>query len=200
MEDLELWTSDSSDDLGIVGPFIISDFAIDVQFKPIEFDRQASKKPPRAETVSVELILDKIEFSRLALTCPGYNLLTEDECSSVIIAKRDAQRLGIFHGTVVELKPMASADSEPLKKAKQAIVLVADDGRFQTNIDTVKVKMLPVLWFNICPIPLNSVTGLNALQPRQCLLSVRRSNFYNRYLLNSVSTLNACKVEQLYSS
>lgn len=172
MEDLEICTSDSSDDFGVVGPFIISDFAIDVQLKPIEFDRLASKKPPRAETVSVELILDKSEFSRLALTCPGYNLLTEDECSSVIIAKRDAQRLGIFHGTVVELKPLAPPDSHPLKKVKQAIALVVDDGHFQTNMDTVEVKMLPVLWFNVCPIPLNVVSGLSAVPPRQCLLSV----------------------------
>lgn len=183
----------SSDSEGehIVAPIIISDIALDVRSEAFKLDLYKIGKPTNNGTidvgsrVSVECIWSQDEFARLASACPVFDPEVFDENASVVICKRDAQRLGIFHGSILELKPLASLkagraelgqiETKPssTKKAKFALALVTDSVQAEVPDDLAIVKMLPVLWFNLCRMASDSSVGLDSSQTRQCFLSVR---------------------------
>lgn len=184
----------SSSDSGgerILAPIIISDIAIDVRSETFKLDLYRIGKLTNNDTtykgsrVRVDFIWSQDEFARLASACPVFDPEMFDENASVVIGKRDAQRLGIFHGSILELKPLASpktsraelgqVETKPssTKKAKLALALVTDCGQSEMPDDLAIVKMLPVLWFNLCRMASDSSVGLDFSQTRQCFLSVR---------------------------
>lgn len=187
-------SSDSKEER-ILAPLIISDIAIDVRNEAFKLELFRIGKPANSDTIDVgsrvmvEFIWSQDEFARLTKACPVFDPEIFDENASVVICKRDAQRLGIFHGSVLVLKPLASLKGsrselgqiEPKpsssKKVKLALALVTDCVQSERPDDLAVVKMLPVLWFNLCRMASDSSSNeLDFSQTHQCFLSVRLTN------------------------
>lgn len=198
-------SSDSKEER-ILAPLIISDIAIDVRTEAFKLELFRIGKPANSDTIDVgsrvmvEFIWSQDEFARLTKACPVFDPEIFDENASVVICKRDAQRLGIFHGSVLVLKPLASLKGsrselgqiEPKpsssKKVKLALALVTDCVQSERPDDVAVVKMLPVLWFNLCRMASDSSSnGLDFSQTRQCFLSRLQQQPQPANVMNSSS-------------